>query len=92
MLLFHLSLFSQKITRIEPQNWWSGMKYNNLTLLVYGNTISDLQPSITYAGVELIKTEKDENKNYLFVTLKFSPAAKAGMVKINFKDKNRVVI
>lgn len=64
-LLSQTVLKAQTIDRIEPQNWWVGMKYNTITLLVYGKNISELQPSISYKGVSLVKKEKFENKNYL---------------------------
>ena len=37
---------SEIIERVEPPNWWVGMKTNDLQILVYGKTISDLQPII----------------------------------------------
>ena len=92
VLSFNSPLFSQTISRIEPGNWWVGMKYNTITLLVYGNNISDLQPSFKYSDVELIKTQKVENKNYLLVTLKINPTAKVGNIKINFKEHQKIII
>ncbi len=91
-LLSQTVLKAQTIERIEPQNWWIGMKYNTITLLVYGVNISELQASISYKGVSLIKKEKFENKNYLFVTLKIGPSAKAGNVKINFTLNGKLII
>jgi glycosidase len=92
LLSKHFFLFAQNIERIEPQNWWVGMKFNTITLLVYGNNIGLLQTKINYPGVQLIKTETVENKNYLFVTLKILPTAKAGVVKIGFLHNNKQII
>ena len=92
ILYFHCATFSQKISRIEPQNWWLGMKYNTITLLIYGSNLTDLKPSFNYPGVELIKTDKVENENYLFVTLKINPIAKAGNIKINFSKNGKIVL
>lgn len=92
VLLFKTFLNAQTIERIEPQNWWVGMKYNTITLLVYGNNIADLQPQIAYKGVQLLKKEMVENKNYLFITLKINPSAKAGTVKINFNQNGKLVL
>lgn len=91
-LFFQTFLFAQKIERIEPQNWWVGMKYNTITLLIYGNKISDLQPTISYPNIELIKKDTVENKNYLFVTLKINPAAKPGNIKINFIKNHKTIL
>lgn len=92
LILFQAILKAQNIERIEPSNWWIGMKYNTITLLTYGTNISNLVPSINYNGVQLIKTERVKNQNYLFLTLKISPTAKAGNVKINFKQAGRLVL
>lgn len=92
ILFVSFSLIAQRIDRLEPQNWWVGMKYNTVTLLVYGNNIADLQPSIFYPDVQIVKTEAVENKNYLFITLKINPTAKAGNIEINFSKNNKVVI
>lgn len=92
ILLGQMVLRAQTIDRMEPQNWWVGMKYNTITVLVYGNNISELQPSISYKGVTLLKKEKFENKKYLFVTLKIDPTAKAGNVKINFTQNGKLIL
>lgn len=67
------------------------MKYNTITLLVYGKDIANLQPTVAYQGVQLLKKETVENKNYLFITLKIGSTAKAGTVKINFNQNGKLV-
>ncbi|MEH0154840.1 glycoside hydrolase family 13 protein [Limibacter armeniacum] len=84
--------FAQSIERIDPQNWWVGMKYNTITLLVYGKDIAGLQPSLSYEGVELMETQTVENKNYLFVTIRIDAAAKPGNVKLKFSRSKKVVL
>lgn len=67
------------------------MKYNTITLLVYGKDIANLQPVVSYQGVQLLKKETVENKNYLFITLKIGSTAKAGNLKINFNQNGKLV-
>lgn len=81
-----------QIQRIEPANWWVGMKLNQITLLVYGNNIQDLEPTTKYEGVSIVKTEKVENPNYLFVTINIAPDTKVGKAKIDFKKKGKTFI
>jgi glycosidase len=92
IIFLKIDIKAQTIERIEPQNWWVGMKYNTITLLVYGSNIAGLQPQIAYKGVQLLKHETVENKNYLFITLKINPLAKAGIVKINFNQNGKLVL
>lgn len=92
LFVFPFLSLAQTISRIEPSNWWVGMKLNTITLLVYGKEIQSLQPSIKYDGVKILKTEKVENPNYLFVTIKINPQTIAGNVKLDFKKGNTTVI
>ncbi len=81
----------QKIERVEPPFWWTGMKNPELQLLVYGNNIGHLAPSIDYQGVKLRKTVRVKNSNYLFINLEFTQNAKPGEFDIQFKDGNEIV-
>ncbi len=94
LLLLMVPLFSeaQTISRIEPGNWWVGMKFNKVTVLVYGKEIQNLEPSIKYEGVKILKTEKVENPNYLFITLEISAETPAGNARIEFKKGSRTFI
>lgn len=91
-LCFYLSSFAQSIERIEPANWWTGMKYNTVTLLVYGKNINHLTPEVTYPAVDLLQTEKTGNSNYLFVTLRIRPEAQPGTVLLTFNENGNPVI
>jgi glycosidase len=75
---------AQKLERIEPMFWWVGMHNPNLQLLVHGIDISKLDVQLSYPGVSLLKVNKVENPNYLFLDLKIDAAAKAGKFPIVF--------
>lgn len=90
-LLFLLFLLGQintyaknQITRIEPPNWWVGMKHSKLQLLVYGDNIGDFNPKINYKGVQIESVIKVKNTNYLFVNLDFAENVQAGNFLIDF--------
>lgn len=92
LLILPLLSQAQTISRLEPQNWWIGMNWNTVTLLVYGKEIQKLQPKVKYNGVKVLKTEKVENPNYLFITLEISPQTQVGNVKIDFKKNEKTAI
>ncbi|ADB38896.1 glycoside hydrolase family 13 protein [Spirosoma linguale] len=73
---------SARIQRINPTNWWVGMKNPNLQLLVYGPNAGSLTYTINYAGVKLVKAHTVENPNYAFLDLTIAPTAKAGTLTI----------
>jgi hypothetical protein len=35
-----------QIKHLEPENWWVGMRYHQVQLLLHGDHIADLEPSI----------------------------------------------
>jgi len=82
---------SPNITRIDPSNWWTGMKTQNLQLLVYGQDAGLLSYSITYPGVKLVKTNSVENHNYAFLDLKIDNTARPGTIKIIGKKGGQTV-
>ncbi|MEL6863934.1 MAG: glycoside hydrolase family 13 protein [Bacteroidota bacterium] len=78
-------LTAQNIKRVEPPNWWVGMQHPKLQLLVYGENIGQLKPSIDYPGVQIDQVIRVDNDNYLFIDLDIQKA-KAGNVEIVFRD------
>ena len=79
------------IERVEPPNWWVGMKTNDLQILVYGNSINDLIPKISNSNIELTSFNKVQNENYLFLNISISENAKPDEVEIDFY-KNKVLV
>lgn len=85
LILFFMNGYSQKVSRIDPPNWWVGMKNQKLQLMVYGQNISTANVSINYKGVILESIEKVENPNYLFLNLTISSDAVSGKLPIEFE-------
>ena len=80
--LLPLGASAQSITRLNPTNWWVGMKHNTVQVLVYGPQAGTLTYSVSYPGVKLLKASTVENPNYAFLDLIIAPTAKAGQVKL----------
>lgn len=72
------------IKHLEPANWWVGMKYHQVELMVHGENISAATPLIAYPGVTIVGTKTTDNPNYLFVTMDVSASAKPGKFAIDF--------
>ena len=75
-----------KVERLEPNNWWVGMKKSEFQIMVYGPNISSSKVSISYPGVTLKDVVKAENANYLFLYVNISKTAKPGNMPIKFTD------
>ncbi|MBL7818057.1 MAG: cyclomaltodextrinase N-terminal domain-containing protein [Saprospiraceae bacterium] len=84
LLLFAVFAQAQNptIKRIDPTNWWVGMKNPNLQLLVYGDNIKGSQVAINYGGVTINRVIEVENPNYLFIDVTIGTEAKAGKFDI----------
>lgn len=73
------------VQRLEPAFWWTGMKNNDLQLMIYGPGISAAEFKISYPGVEIVKKELTDNGNYVFLYLKITGETKPGKFNINIK-------
>lgn len=80
---------SQKIDRIEPPSWFTGMKETSLQLMVYGKEIGSSDVIANYPGVKITILVKTDNPNYLFVNLDISKDTPPGSVTLTFTRGNQ---
>jgi glycosidase len=77
------SLQGQESTlRVEPPNWWVGMRDSSLKLLLYGQDLAHYSPQIKYKGLRLQSWHPGASPNYLFLNLSFGPQIQAGKVSV----------
>ena len=75
------------INRIEPTDWYVGMKNPTLQLMVYGQGIRDVQEVTTdYPGVIVDSLVRLDSPNYLLVYLNVKDA-QPGKMTLNFKSQ-----
>ena len=75
-----------KIDRIEPANWFVGMKNSSLQLMVYGKNIRNSRVSVDYPGVKIDSLVRLDSPDYLLVYLNIGEA-KPGEMMLNFDGK-----
>lgn len=73
------------VDRIEPTNWYVGMKDPSVQLMVYGQGIRDAEVAIDYAGVTVDSLVRLDSPNYLLIYLN-TRGAKPGTMDITFKQ------
>ena len=88
LVFISASYFAQSQVDVYPRNWWVGMKWNKVQVILHQKDIANSSASISYPGVKLLKTSKQESPNYLFLDIFISPTAQAGMVKIKIEGKD----
>lgn len=91
-LLLQTSLIklNAQYAQVYPVNWFTGMHWNHVQLLVHGtyNEFNQEKVNIQYPGVELRKITPLENGKYLALDVFISPSAKSGKVSIVFTKRN----
>lgn len=73
------------IERIEPTNWYVGMKDASLQLMVCGKDVRNTEVEVSYPGVRIDSIARLDSPNYLFLYLNLE-GAKAGEMTLNFKQ------
>jgi glycosidase len=77
-----------KIDRIEPTDWYVGMKDPCLQLMIYGQGIRSAEVSTDYPGVKIDSLVRLDSPNYLLVYLNLD-GAQAGEMTLNFRQDGR---
>ena len=82
--------FSQNV-EVYPSNWWPGMKWNRVQLMVHANNIGNYSHHVScnYSGIKVEKVHTIENQNYLFVDISIAANAKPGNYKITCNTVDR---
>lgn len=64
--------------RLEPAYWWAGMKHHEVEILVHRTDVATFTVKLgTSKGVKLLKVEKGDSPNYVFITLDIDAKAPA---------------
>jgi len=80
---------SPAIAHMEPPFWWAGMQHKGLQLMVHGERIGELEPTLSYPGVRIASVTRVPSKNYLFIDLVVEQEAKPGSFDIVFSGAGR---
>lgn len=89
------SAYAQKpaVTRIDPPNWWTGMKLDSLRLLLYGDNLTGAAASSSSRGIAVRRTLPGASTHHLFVDIAIAPSARpqtATLVLRRGKDTTHV--
>lgn len=84
LLITMVSAQAPVASKVEPPNWWVGMKQNHIQLMVYGEDL--LGATATSSSGITIKRTRSFNDNYLFIDIEVEPDAKPGIHPIEIKN------
>ncbi len=85
LLSFMTMKAAVNIDRIEPTDWFVGMKNPSLQLMVYGEGIQSADVTTDYDGVKIDSLVRLDSPNYLFVYLNIKDA-QPGEMTLTFKN------
>ena len=89
---FAMLSFAQSKYQCYPTNWFTAMKWNKLQIMVHGDKVADSFAMIKMGpngiklatGVNLVKINRVENSNYVFLDLVIDATAKPGKFSFPF--------
>ena len=76
---------AMKVDRIEPTDWYVGMKDTSLQLMVYGQGIKTADVTTDYPGVRIDSIVRLDSPNYLLVYMNLAEA-QPGTMTLNFRQ------
>jgi glycosidase len=66
------------LERVEPPHWFLGYRDRSLQLLLYGEGLAEMTPSVDAPGIRIERVETADSPNYLFVYLDLGADASPG--------------
>ena len=77
-VLFVKVLFPQdiKVNKIEPPNWWSGMKLSTVQFMLYGKNLNNLKVVENLSDLKVSKISNAQSSNYSFIDIEIPETKK----------------
>ncbi|HZW40055.1 MAG TPA: alpha-amylase family glycosyl hydrolase [Ignavibacteriaceae bacterium] len=83
--------FAQVINKVEPPNWWVGMKLNKIQLMVYGENLNNISASFNDKSIKVIKVHDIKNSNYAFIDIEIPSTIQQGEYTLTIKKNKKEV-
>ncbi len=77
--------------RVEPLNWWVGMKNSQLQLMIHGKDIKGSEVIAKKPGLKIVKVHSADSPNYLFVDCEISKNTPAGSYPIDLIKGGKII-
>lgn len=86
------ALLLAQYAQIHPTNWWVGMKWNKVQLLIKGNKegFNKEKVSVSYPGISIAKVNVLDNSKYISLDIFIAPNAKPGIVNFQFNNAGKI--
>ncbi len=76
---------SIKVNKIEPPNWWVGMHWDKVQLMIYGKNLKDISAKFNNPAIKVLRVHNAESSHYSFIDIKIPTGLKPGSYKLKIK-------
>ncbi|UCD30603.1 MAG: cyclomaltodextrinase N-terminal domain-containing protein, partial [Planctomycetota bacterium] len=86
---------SLSIGTVEPPNWWAGMKFNRVQLMLYGKNLKGIEAKFDTPQIKVLAVHTMANPDYAFVDIEIPTDLAPGMYTLvvrNGKDQSAINI
>lgn len=93
-ILFIVTIsFAQNLSveKVEPSNWWIGMKLNKIQLMIYGSNLKNFSASFDDRKIKVLKIHQIENSHYAFIDIEIPNNLPAKVYKLKLNSSNQTV-
>src|SRR3990170_8761590 len=90
ILIVSITAQSFKINKIEPPNWWSGMKINDVQLMVYGENLDKIKVSSKDRRFKIKKVTPAQNSSYLLIDISIKNINSGNYELLFSKDQTKL--
>ena len=78
------------VDQIKPPHWWVGFESNELQILLKSDQIQDMDVTIDYPGVKLLKVNSADSPNYLFIDIEIDKNTSPGYIELLFSSNDSI--
>lgn len=85
---FILTAQSPTINKVEPPNWWVGMQWNTVQLMLYGDELDGITAEVDQEGLKIKAVHTPQNASYAFIDLEVDEGLEPGTYPITIRRNN----
>jgi neopullulanase len=84
---FHLChAQAPRLAKIEPPNWWVGMRLNTIQLMLYGENLQHMTAQSSSPSLKVLRTHSVPNPAYAFIDIEIPSFARPGSYELRISS------
>ncbi|HIB90977.1 TPA: hypothetical protein EYO57_27925 [Candidatus Poribacteria bacterium] len=80
------------VQKIEPPNWWIGMKWNRIQLMLYGQNLGGISVQFSDKNLKVTAVHTNPSSSYAFVEVEIPDDLSAGRYTVEITQGNKYSI